>query len=55
MFNHTVTERVCEVVSTDASADEEEKPVITQVNIKTEKLSPPKQTKQVSLTSFFKR
>jgi hypothetical protein len=55
MIFHTVTERVYEVVSTDASTDEEEKPVKTEVHIKTEKHSPLKQTKQTSLTSFFKR
>lgn len=54
---HAVTERVWEVVSTDASEDEEEilKPKKTEVQIKTEKHSPPKQIKQASLTSFFKR
>lgn len=54
MILHAVTERVCEVVSTDASTDEE-KPTRTEVHIKTEKHSTPKQTKQASLTSFFKR
>ena len=54
---HAVTERVWEVVSTDASENEEEilKPKRTEVQMKTEKRSPPKQTKQASLTSFFKR
>lgn len=57
---HTVTERVYEVVSTDASEEEEEKeeevkskPAEPQVKV--EKQSPAKQTKQASLRSFFKR
>ena len=52
---HAVTERAWEEVSTDASADEEEKLERSDMQIKTEKQSPPKQTKQASLISFFKR
>lgn len=55
MILPAVTERVYEVVSTDASTDEEEKPTRPEAHIKTEKCSLPKQTKQASLTSFFKR
>ena len=55
MILPAVTERVYEVVSTDASTDEEEKSTRPEAHIKTEKCSPPKQTKQASLTSFFKR
>lgn len=53
-----VTERVWEVVSTDASDEEEEMkadPSETKVSVKTEKNSPSKHTKQSSLRSFFKR
>ena len=54
----TVTERVMEVVSTDASEGEEEEEVKskpTEPQVKTEKHSPAKQTKQSSLRNFFKR
>ena len=57
-FVLAVTERVWEMVSTDASEgeeDEEVKPNKTELHVKTEKHSPPKQTKQASLRSFFKR
>ena len=55
IYLFAVTERVWEDVSTDASEDEEEDVKPAEVNAKTEKLSPAKQTKQSSLRSFFKR
>ena len=60
VYLHAVTERVWEVVSTDASEEEgeEDKPkaIQAELQVKTaEKHSPPKQTKQASLRSFFKR
>ena len=54
-ISFAVTERVWEVVSTDASEDEEEDVKPAEVNVKTEKHSPAKQTKQSSLRSYFMR
>ena len=58
-YDCVVTERVWEMVSTDASEGEEEeedvKPKPNNPLVKTEKHSPAKQTKQASLRSFFKR
>ena len=53
-----VTEREYEMVSTDASEGEEEedvKPEPAELQVKAEKHSPAKQTKQASLRSFFGR
>ena len=46
---------MCEVVSTDASEEEDEDVKPVEVNVEPEKHSPAKQTKQSSLRSFFKK